>query len=271
MIFFPPAKINLGLYVHGKRVDMYHEIESCMVTIPFTDILEIIPATEFEFKQTGLIVDTDPASNLCVKAFRLMQSCFGIPNVYMHLRKQIPMGAGLGGGSADAAYVIRALIELFSINCTEEQQLELAGQLGSDCPFFIKKSPQIASGRGEILTPSSVSLAGYWLKLINPGIHVGTKEAYAGIQFVDHDRPSIESILRRPIHEWKDFLVNDFERSIFPIFPVIQELKEQMYHEGAVYAAMSGSGSTVFGLFENKPESITSKQPNYIEKICFLD
>lgn len=270
MIFFPPAKINLGLYVHRKRADGFHEIETCMVSIPFTDILEIIPADAFVFHQTGLVVDADPESNLCVRAFRLMQSTFGIPNVYMHLRKQIPMGAGMGGGSADAAYVLLGLNQLFSLNCPVEKLQELAGQLGSDCPFFILNLPQLATGRGEILSPIEVSLAGYWITFIHPGIHVSTKEAYAGIQFVNNVRPAIESIVSQPIQKWKDLLVNDFERSIFPSHPELEEIKNQLYQEGAVYAAMSGSGSTLFGIYDKKPDFKTLKNPNWVQETLYF-
>ena len=267
MIFFPPAKINLGLYVHRKRDDSYHEIETCMLPIPFTDILEIIPQPEFQFLQTGITVDGDIASNLCVLAFRLMQSEFNVPNVYMHLRKQIPMGAGLGGGSADAAYVIKAINLLFNLNCSNEQMKDLAAQLGSDCPFFIEEGAQLAKGRGEVLSPLSLSLDGYWLKLINPGIHVSTKEAYSGIQFTAEPRMPLEEVLSLSIADWKDSLVNDFERSIFPNHEEIRRIKEQLYNEGALYASMSGSGSTVFGIFKEKPQKTERLALEYVEQI----
>jgi 4-diphosphocytidyl-2-C-methyl-D-erythritol kinase len=271
MIFFPPAKINLGLYVHGKRADGYHEIESCMLAIPFTDILEVIPQDTFEFKQTGLTVDSDVESNLCVRAFRLMQRRFDTPNVYIHLRKQIPMGAGLGGGSADAAYVILAINQLFGLNCSKDVMKDLASQLGSDCPFFISEGAQLAKGRGELLSPLPIDLKGHWLKIINPGIHIGTREAYAGIQFSSDNRLPLEEILSRPIQTWKEILVNDFERSIFHDHPEIQIIKENLYREGAWYASMSGSGSTVFGIFEHKPESISEPPSNWTERIVQFD
>lgn len=267
MIFFPPAKINLGLYVHGKRSDGYHEIETCMLPIPFTDILEIIPQTEFRFLQTGITVDADAESNLCVRAFRLMQKEFNVSNVYMHLRKQIPMGAGLGGGSADAAYVIKAINLLFNLNCSNEQMKDLAAQLGSDCPFFIEEGAQLAKGRGEVLSPLSLSLCGYWLKLINPGIHVSTSEAYSGIQFIEEPRMPLEHVLALSITDWKDNLVNDFERSIFPTHKEIRRIKEQLYDAGALYASMSGSGSTVFGIFKEKPPKTEGLAPECIEQI----
>lgn len=266
MILFPPAKINLGLKVLKKRSDGYHEIETCMLAIPVTDVLELTRSAEFIFKQTGIKVDGDPESNLCVKAFRLFQKRYHIPNAYIHLRKQLPMGAGLGGGSADASYVLRGLNSLFDVGLSDDQLRELALELGSDCPFFIADSVQIARGTGGTLCDFDLDLSGYYLKVINPAIHVGTKEAYAGIVFSDASQ-SIESILQRPIEMWKDQLKNDFEAHIFDHHPVIGKLKDQLYaDEGAVYAAMTGSGSTVFGIFEKKPELTT----NYFEQILEL-
>ncbi|MFK7787754.1 MAG: 4-(cytidine 5'-diphospho)-2-C-methyl-D-erythritol kinase [Crocinitomicaceae bacterium] len=252
MILFPPAKINLGLKVLKKREDGFHEIDTCMVAIPLTDVLEIIPSETFIFKQTGLTVDGDQESNLCVKAFRLFQDGYDIPNAYIHLRKQLPMGAGLGGGSADASYVLKGLNAIFDKGLTDDQLREMASELGSDCPFFISDSVQLGRGRGTELTPFDLDLSGYFLKVINPEIHVGTKEAYAGITF-SGELNGVEEVLKKPIAEWKDLLKNDFEPSIFKNYPVIEELKHQLYQEGAVYASMSGSGSTVFGIFEERP------------------
>jgi 4-diphosphocytidyl-2-C-methyl-D-erythritol kinase len=262
MILFPPAKINLGLKVLKKRDDGYHEIDTCMVAIPITDVLEIIPSDIFTFKQTGLTIDGDQESNLCVKAFRIFQERYQIPNAYIHLRKQLPMGAGLGGGSADASYVLKGLNAIFDVGLTDDQLRDMASQLGSDCPFFISDSIQLGRGRGTDLTPFDLDLSGFFLKVINPEIHVGTQEAYAGITFSDESN-GVEEVLQRPISEWKQLLKNDFEPSIFKRYPLIEELKHQLYSEGAVYASMSGSGSTVFGIFENRPEITT----NYFERV----
>ena len=174
MILFPPAKINLGLKVLGKRPDGYHSIETCMIAVPFTDILEILPAERFQFVQTGLKVDGDVNDNLCSKAFHLLQEKYDLKGAYIHLRKNIPMGAGLGGGSADGTFVLRGLNDLFSLGLTNEELRNFAAQLGSDCPFFVEDVPQIAKGRGEELESAEVDLSGYYVKLINPGIHVGT-------------------------------------------------------------------------------------------------
>lgn len=252
MIIFPQAKINLGLHVLKKREDSYHEVETCMYSIPLFDILEILPADEFSFKQTGLVVEGTTESNLCVKAFRLFEKEFKIPNVYMHLRKQIPMGAGLGGGSSDAAHVINGLNELFAIGISQSRKEEFAAQLGSDCAFFIDGSPKLATGRGENLEEISVDLKGKHLLLIYPDIHVGTAEAYAGVDFYQGSK-SINEILNLPITEWQNQLENSFEKSIFGKYPVMLDIKNKLIANGALYAAMSGSGSTLFGIFEKEP------------------
>ena len=255
MIIFPQAKINLGLHVLKKREDSYHEVDTCMYSIPLFDILEILPADQFSFKQTGLAVDGDVESNLCVKAFRLIQKEFGIPTIYMHLRKQIPMGAGLGGGSSDAAHVINALNELFSLQLSILKREELASQLGSDCPFFIEGTPKVATGRGEILEEISVDLKGKYLQLIYPDIHVGTAEAYSGVDFYTGTR-SVSDIVSAPLSEWQGYLENSFEKSIFKKHPIMLSIKETLIQNGATYAAMSGSGSTLFGIFETEQQKL---------------
>lgn len=255
MILFPPAKINLGLNVLHKRNDGYHAIQSCMAEIPLYDVLEILPSESFSFVQTGLTVDGDPESNLCVKAYRLMEDRFSIPPVYMHLRKQIPMGAGLGGGSADATYVLKGLNTLFDLELSEENLEELAAELGSDCAFFVRGGVQMSEGRGEVLTPMDVSLQGLYLKLVYPFIHIGTGEAYANVSF-DTDCSGYEALKQL------DFsgLVNSFEDYAFRQHPTLAEIKEQLKREGAFYAAMSGSGSSVFGIFKEEPKD--DHQPN---------
>ncbi len=266
MIIFPPAKVNLGLNVLFKREDGYHELDTCMVPIPFTDVLEILPSDTFEFKQTGLVIEGDSEKNLCVKAFRLMQAEYACPPAYIHLRKIIPMGAGMGGGSADAAYVLKGLRDLFSLPCSDPKLEELAAHLGSDCPFFIANKPQIAKGRGEILSSCEVDLKGYYIKLINLGIHVGTAEAYAGIEF-SMENKEVQAIVEGPITHWKKDLKNDFERTVFKNHPVLKEIKDQLYSEGAIYASMSGSGSTMFGIFQDEPVLSFMNYSNYLEII----
>ena len=249
MILFPPAKINLGLRVLYKRPDNYHEIDSCMVPIPFYDVLEILPAEQFSFVQTGLIVDGDPESNLCVRAFRMMQTRFAVPNVYLHLRKLIPMGAGLGGGSSDGAFTLIALNQLFDLQIPEDKLMQYALTLGSDCPFFILNSPAFATGRGEILKPIHVNLEGYTIVIVNPGIAISTKLAFSLI-IPKVPVTNLEAIICEPVTSWKDNLINDFEEPVSKAPPEIATIKQQLYNAGAVYACMTGSGSTVFGLFK---------------------
>lgn len=264
MILFPPAKINLGLNVLFKREDGYHELDTCMVPIPLFDVLEILPAEEFLFHQSGITISGDSGDNLCVKAYQLMVENFSIPPVYIHLRKEIPMGAGLGGGSSDAAYVLKGINELFELNCSIEKMEQLAATLGSDCPFFIKNEPQIAKGRGEILSICNLNLQGYFLKIVNPGIHIGTKEAYAGIAF-GKESVSVQKVIESPIVNWKKDLKNDFELRAFKSYPELKEIKEKLYAEGAIYAAMSGSGSTMFGIYRTEPAKTFKDKKGFLE------
>lgn len=257
MILFPPAKINFGLNVLRKREDGFHEIETCMFPIPLTDVLELLPSDEFKFHQTGLSIKGNPELNLCVKAFKLMKRLYNIPNVYIHLLKVIPMGAGLGGGSSDAAYVIKGLNELFNLKLAASIMEEHATELGSDCPFFISNDALIAKGRGELLSPIDFSLKGKYIKLINPEIHIGTGEAYSNISF-NSGANKVSETISLPIKEWKEKLKNDFEESIFTLHPTIREIKELLYQEGALYSSMSGSGSTVFGIFDFEPNVLSN-------------
>ncbi len=256
MISFPNAKINLGLHITSKRKDGYHDIETCMVPIPLVDALEMIIDKKPSWNSTGLEIPGDPKDNLILKAEKLIKKDFpGLPNLSIHLHKNIPMGAGLGGGSADGAFALKLMNNLFDLHLDDFFLEEYAAQLGSDCPFFIENTPKIARGRGEILEPIELSLKGTYLVLINPGIHVGTKEAYAGVTPAP-PKVKLEEVLSDR-SRWKAELVNDFEQSIFKNHPAIAEIKEKLYAEGAFYAAMSGSGSSVFGLFEKKPESLS--------------
>ncbi|AFL83085.1 4-diphosphocytidyl-2-C-methyl-D-erythritol kinase [Belliella baltica DSM 15883] len=263
MISFPNAKINLGLHITGKRKDGYHEIETCMVPIPLYDALEMILDKKTTFTSTGLEIPGTEKDNLIFKALKLLRKDFNeLPHLNIHLHKNIPMGAGLGGGSADAAFALSMMNNLFDLLLEDWFLEEYAAQLGSDCPFFIENTPKIATGRGEILEPVEVDLSGKHLLLINPNIHIGTKEAYAGVT------PKASSIdLKKVLADqsrWKDELINDFEASIFPRYPEIASIKTQLYEMGAFYAAMSGSGSTVFGLFEEKPEKGNWKEGYFV-------
>jgi len=250
MVSFPHCKINLGLHVLSKRSDGYHNIETCFYPVPRTDILEIISSKEFSFTSSGIKIDGDTDSNLCVKAFQLLQQEFGIGEAKIHLHKIIPMGAGLGGGSADAAYTLLLANDIFNLQLTKTELKNFAAQIGSDCAFFIEDQPMIGSGRGEILTPTSVSLKNYFLVLVKPNVHVSTADAYAGI-IPKQTEKSIQEILKLPIQEWKEKLTNDFEETIFKKHSIIKEVKEKLYSLGAMHASMSGSGASVFGIFEN--------------------
>lgn len=253
MISFPNAKINLGLHITFKRKDGYHDIETCMVPIPLYDALEIILANKTDFHTTGIPIPGNENENLILKVFKLLRKDFNdLPNVHIHLHKNIPMGAGLGGGSADAAFAITLMNNLFDLHLENWFLEDYAAQLGSDCPFFIDNTPRIATGRGEILKPVEVDLKGNHILLIKPHIHIGTKEAYAGVSSKKPERNLSEILKDKSL--WKTELINDFEKSIFPQYPELAAIKHSLYDLGAFYAAMSGSGSTVFGLFENKPE-----------------
>jgi 4-diphosphocytidyl-2-C-methyl-D-erythritol kinase len=253
MVSFPHCKINLGLNVVSKRADGFHNIETCFYPVPRTDNLEIIPASEFSFTQSGLNVQGLQDDNLCMKAYHLLRKDFGMGNIKMHLHKVIPMGAGLGGGSSDGAFALRLLNSIFDLKISVEQLKNYAAQLGSDCSFFIEEGPRIGTGRGEIVKPASIHLSGHYLVLIKPDINVSTVEAYAGINPQKTESP-IGQILELPLEEWKNTLKNDFEESIFKKYPLIRQLKEKMYSHGAVYASMSGSGSSVFGIFKKPVE-----------------
>ena len=264
MIIFPNAKINLGLNVINKRPDGFHSIESIFYPIGMCDVLEIqtihkgTGENSLNFTGSGSIIDVEPDKNLCVKAFHLMKEKFGIPFISIHLHKVLPVGAGLGGGSSDAAFTILALNKLFNLQLSTIELIDLSSEIGSDCAFFILNKPCFAERRGEILTPLNLTLNGYYMVLANPGVHVDTKEAYSHIKPA---RPevSLRELTARPVNEWKTAIRNDFEEMIGDRFPVVKELIQLMYNAGAVYAAMSGSGSSVYGIFNDLPDCFNEK------------
>lgn len=253
MIVFPNCKINLGLHVVQKRPDGYHELQTIFLPIPFRDILEVLPTNVFEFRTTGLSIPGDSSSNLCVKAYQLIKNRFAdLPAVSIHLHKMIPMGGGLGGGSSNGSFTLLALNELFDLKLTEEELLTLALQLGSDCPFFIINQPAYAFGRGEQMKKLNINLKGYYLVLILPGIHISTAQAFSSIT-PQMSSSSLEQNISKTPERWKDFIINDFEEAIFSRYPEMAEIKAWLYHQGAVYASMTGTGSTIYGLFKEKP------------------
>lgn len=256
MIHFAPAKINLGLHVLERRKDGYHNLQTVMVPTGLCDLIEITALSEqtetLRFEQTGIPLEKESAVNLCVKAWELISRKVRIPSLLIHLHKQIPVGAGLGGGSSDATHTLMGINRWLENPLPEETLHAMATSLGSDCPFFLYGQAMLAEGRGEILTPIHVALQGYWLYLFHPGVHISTAEAYSGIQ-PSADRPDLRNLLNQPVQSWKEKVVNDFEYSVFRGYPGLREMKESIYAAGAVYASMSGSGSAMYGLFPSPP------------------
>lgn len=251
MVSFPSCKINLGLHILSKRPDGFHNIETCFYPVPWTDILELIPATKFSFTCTGIALPGDAEQNLCVKAYRLLQRDFNFGEANLHLHKIIPAGAGLGGGSSDAASTLGLINQVFQLNLSLEKLKVYAAQLGSDCAFFIENRPMIGSGRGEVLQEIEVNLRGKFLVLVKPDIHVSTADAYAMVRPAQPEM-DLRTVLNSRIQGWRHRLKNDFEQSVFQKFPEIASIKETLYNAGALYASMSGSGSSVFGIFEEQ-------------------
>jgi 4-diphosphocytidyl-2-C-methyl-D-erythritol kinase len=249
MIQFPNCKINLGLSILAKRADGYHELETVFYPIALNDAIEIVASDRLELTTSGILVPGDTTQNLCLKAYDLLKKDFPkLPPVQMHLHKHIPMGAGLGGGSSDGSTTLLLLNHLFSLGLHEQQLMDYACQLGSDCPFFILNKACHASGRGEILSPIQLNLSNYQFVLVHPGKHIST--AWAFQQLTPHIKPaSIQSIISKPIGEWKNQLFNDFEIPVFKAEPTLGHIKNELYHLGAIYASMSGSGSSLFGIF----------------------
>jgi 4-diphosphocytidyl-2-C-methyl-D-erythritol kinase len=249
MIQFPNCKINLGLSILAKRADGYHELETVFYPIAVSDALEILPAANLTMTQSGIAVPGDPAQNLCLKAYHLLKKDFpNLPAIQMHLHKNIPMGAGLGGGSSDGTSTLLILNQQFSLGLNDQQLIDYASQLGSDCPFFVYNKACHATGRGEILTPIHLDLSNYQFLLVHPGVHIAT--AWAFQQLTPNTKSeSIQSIIQKPISEWKALLINDFEAPVFKAEPTLLAIKEQLYQLGAIYASMSGSGSSLFGIF----------------------
>lgn len=265
MITFPCAKINLGLNIVSKRPDGYHNLETVFYPIPLTDALEIKYMDEkfpsespCDLKITGNDVDCNEEDNLVIKAYQLLAADFQLPRVHAHLVKRIPTQAGLGGGSSDAAYMIRLLDERFRLNIGIPEMERYAAKLGADCAFFITADPSYAEGIGDVLMPADVpgaGLGGYYLAVVKPSVAVSTRDAYAAI-VPKTPTKCCRDIVRQPIETWKDELVNDFEAPIFAMHPELAAIKQSLYDAGAVYAAMSGSGSALFGIFREQPTGL---------------
>lgn len=261
MINFPTCKINLGLHILRKREDGYHDVETAMLELPFHDILEGIESEEAVFSTSGL--EIPGSGNLVLDAEAEFRNYRSFPKMAFHLHKMIPMGGGLGGGSSDAAFALKLIRDHYAPEVDNQQLKEMAAKIGSDCAFFIEGGLQYAVGRGEVLSPLNVDLKGKFVVLVNLGIHVSTKEAYEGV-VPDDSRSSLKEILEKPFASWKEILVNDFETSVFRKYPDLAVVKEDLYRNGAVYAAMTGSGSTLFGIFDSEISPIQwSKEVAY--------
>ncbi len=253
MVVYPNAKINIGLNIVSKRNDGYHNLESIFYPIPWLDILEINKSDEFGFTSSGLTIDVASKDNLVIKAYQLMVDHYHITPCKIHLHKQIPMGAGLGGGSADAAFTLTTLNTLFELNLSQTTLEEHADTLGSDCPFFIENQPKYVSGKGDIMNDTGINLTDYYLKAVNPNIHISTQTAFKGIQPVPQQIKYSEVKASDLLNE-STRIKNDFEENVFRLHPLLKDIKIQMKKEGAFYTSMTGTGSTIYGLFKKEPQ-----------------
>lgn len=258
MIYFPNAKINLGLNIVSKRSDGYHNLETIFYPIAIKDGLEIVEADGLEadvFFQEGIPVGGDSRDNLVMKALRLMRQQYTFPFLEVYLLKKIPFGAGIGGGSADAAFMLRLVNDMYALNASEADLAQLAMKLGADCPFFIYNSPMYAEGIGEKLEEIELNLDAYHLVLVKPDVFISTKEAFSRIVPMQ-PLINLKEIVKLPVEEWRYKMFNDFEKSVFPLFPQIEEIKNKLYKMGAVYASMTGSGSSVYAIFRERVDGI---------------
>lgn len=255
MIVFPNIKINLGLNIIEKRPDGFHNLESLFFPVPWCDALEAIISEKqgLTFSSSGIPIPGDFSGNLVVKAYDLLKKDFSLPGMEVHLHKVIPMGAGLGGGSSDGAFMLKLINELCDLQLSAEQLEKYAAKLGSDCPFFIRNQPALVTGRGEILSPATIQLKGYHIALVMPPVTVGTAEAYSWIR-PQQPHIALKELLDSPVSQWRGKLMNDFENPVAERYPVIASVRDQLYALGAEYAAMSGSGAAVFGLFTTPPD-----------------
>ncbi len=254
-INFPNAKINIGLDIVNKRADGYHDIRTIFYPINITDAMEIMPSDSFVFENLGIKIDCEPEKNLCVKAYKLLKNDFDLPPVKFVLYKHIPFGSGLGAGSSDAAFTIKMINEMFSLQLSENKMIEYASTLGADCAFFIKNKPVLAEGTGTIFTDIDFSLKGKFLALALPKISVNTAKAYANCRPMQ-PKHKIEETIKLPLSEWKNFIKNDFENTVFAEHQTLGEIKQYLYTCGAQFAQMSGSGSAIYGIFDEKPQNL---------------
>ncbi|HEV9037449.1 MAG TPA: 4-(cytidine 5'-diphospho)-2-C-methyl-D-erythritol kinase [Puia sp.] len=263
MLFFPNCKINLGLKILRRRDDGFHDLETAFYPLPLKDVLEIVRTTdETRFSSYGNPIPGDPGSNLCLKAWDLLRNDFPtLPPIHIHLYKNIPIGAGLGGGSSDGASTLIVLNRQFQLGLTQQQLLDYAARLGSDCPFFILNKPCLGTGRGHLLQPLSLDLSGYSFALIDPGIHISTAQAFSLCTPCENNTP-LATILSHPVSDWREALINDFEEPIFRLHPHLREIKDSLYDSGALYASLTGSGSSFFGIFTKDRAPLSNPFPD---------
>lgn len=256
MLEFSPCKINLGLHVVEKRGDGFHNIETVFYPILWQDALEVVESDDnqpFTINFSGKTIEGDLKDNIIYKTYNLLKEKYTLPNIKVHLHKHIPMGAGLGGGSSNGAVFINLIDKKFNLSIPLKTKLEIAKKLGSDCAFFIEQQPVFATEKGDVFEPINLNLNNYYILVVYPQVHSNTKIAYSGV-VPKKPELSIKTIIeQKPIEEWKELLINDFENSVFKAFPEIKELKDLLYKNNAIYACMSGSGSSVFGIFKHKP------------------
>lgn len=255
MLLYPNAKINLGLNIVARRPDGYHDIETIFYPIPLQDALEVTASDHFAFRLSGNQLDCAAGDNLVIRVLRQLEQDFKLPELDIHLFKHIPSGAGLGGGSSDAAFMMRLLNEQFELGMSDDEMERRLAPLGADCPFFVRNRPVFATGIGNVFTPIDLDLTGWTLVLVKPDVHVSTRDAYAAVHPAT-PAMSLTDIVRRPVEEWQQLMINDFEASVFPRHPEIAAIKDLLLDKGAAYAAMSGSGSAVFGLFHEPLEHV---------------
>ena len=263
MIIFPNAKINIGINIVGRRPDGYHNLETIFYPVMIKDALEIITSDEFSFTSSGLDISGKVEDNLCVKGYQMLKKDFGLPPIKIHLHKHIPIGAGLGGGSADASFFIRLMNQHFGLSLTDEQMMAYARLLGADCAFFIQNTSVFAFGKGDEFEPVKLDLSPYKIVVVMPPVHISTAEAYRGVKPAPANEPLME-IIQYPVNEWKRYIKNDFEENIFKNHPTIRGVKASLYEAGALYASMSGSGASVFGIFDKTPDLTELEKSNQV-------
>ncbi|MGN6398052.1 MAG: 4-(cytidine 5'-diphospho)-2-C-methyl-D-erythritol kinase [Mucilaginibacter sp.] len=263
MLIFPNAKINIGLNIINRRDDGYHNLETVFYPVGIKDALEIVAADELSFESSGLGIPGRAEDNLCLKGYQLLKKDFDLPPVRIHLHKHIPIGAGLGGGSADAAFFIRLVNQNFNLKMSDEQMIGYARRLGADCAFFIQNKPVFAFEKGDEFESIRLDLSKYKIVVVMPPVHVSTAEAYRGVTPAQVNE-SLMDLIYEPVYEWKKFIKNDFEVSVFKNHPEIRGVKAALYEAGAIYASMSGSGASVFGIFEDTPDLSALEAENEI-------